>query len=142
MLCRTVSFVVTEVSEPKTSKNGFRYMQIFGVNDEEEPLKLNVWGAIATEKFNSIVKPGAVNKILSFSAKCMQTFSFIPSPASRSRTRNRSSSTHTFRSICRSTTGATQSSCAVTTNQKVFRLSNPTTSFPAKTGAFVSTFSQ
>ncbi|KAH7705348.1 hypothetical protein AAVH_27449 [Aphelenchoides avenae] len=45
------------------SKNtSYPYVQIFGENDEEEPLKLNIWGKAATEMFLPIVKAGGLYK--------------------------------------------------------------------------------
>lgn len=64
----TVSFFVTQCSDIKSSKNtGMLYMHVFGENDEEEPLKLNIWGKAATDKFKNIVKPGGVSPFHSYS---------------------------------------------------------------------------
>ncbi|KAH7701637.1 hypothetical protein AAVH_31226 [Aphelenchoides avenae] len=41
---KSLSIVVTELSTQKTTKNGTAFMHVFGVNDEEEPLRISVWG--------------------------------------------------------------------------------------------------
>lgn len=55
---------MTELSTQKTTKNGTAFMHVFGVNDEEEPLRISVWGKPAVDTIIEKVKINGVSSSL------------------------------------------------------------------------------
>lgn len=55
---------MTELSTQKTTKNGTAFMHVLGVNDEEEPLRISVWGKPAVDTIIEKVKINGVSSSL------------------------------------------------------------------------------